>query len=45
MTAKPPRGYEDTADRLIADGVPPEIANDPNDTTGLAAWLDRKAES
>jgi hypothetical protein len=39
MTAKPPPGYEAAAADLIAGGVPAEIANDPNGTSGLAAWL------
>lgn len=34
-----------TPDELIANGVPPEIANDPNDTSGLALWLLGEYES
>jgi hypothetical protein len=43
--AVPPPGYEGTAARLVSEGVPAEIANDPNETAGLAAWLDRGDES
>jgi hypothetical protein len=45
MSAKTPPAYEGTAARLIAEGVPAVIANNPNDTAGLAAWLDREDES
>lgn len=42
-TRQAPPGYEETAARLIADGVPPKIANNPNDTAGLAAWAEARA--
>ena len=42
---KPPPVYAETAARLIAEGVPAEIANDPNDTAGLATWLDDQREA
>lgn len=32
----PPPGYEAAAAALISAGVPEPIANDPNDTSGLA---------
>lgn len=38
----PPVGYEDTAARLIAEGVPPAIANDPNATRALSDWLEHR---
>jgi hypothetical protein len=47
MTAAPdpPPGYEETAAGLISEGVPPEIANNPNDTAGLAAWAQTRREA
>ena len=44
-TPAPPPGYEDTAAQLRAEGVPPEIANNPNDTSGLALWLQQKYDA
>jgi hypothetical protein len=45
VTQMPPPGYEETAARLVSEGVPAEIANNPNDTSGLAGWLLGEYES
>lgn len=34
-----PPAYAETAQRLIDAGVPEDIACNPNDASGLAAWL------
>jgi len=37
-----PPGYEAAAAALISAGVPEPIANDPNDTSGLAGWAETR---